>query len=104
MSDEELYAKIDASEDTTTETNTTTEEVKTNPKTGPSKVIFGFILMVLVGGFGFALLSSNNNMVALSEWKDEVYGDGFRVMKAKLDSLGWPQLLLLLQFHFHSQT
>lgn len=45
-------------------------------------------------------LSSNNNMVALSEWKDEVYGDGFRLMKAKLDSLGWPQLLLLLQFSF----
>lgn len=42
--------------------------------------------------------SSNNNMLALREWKDEVYGDGFRLMKTKLDSLGWCQLLMLLQF------
>ena len=45
-------------------------------------------------------LASNNDMVALSEWKDEVYGDGFRLMKVKLDSLGWSQLLMLLQFSF----
>lgn len=44
--------------------------------------------------------SSNNNMLALREWKDEVYGDGFRLMKTKLDSLGWSQLLMLLQFSF----
>ena len=43
-------------------------------------------------------LASNNDMVALSQWKDEVYGDGFRLMKSKLDSLGWGQLLMLLQF------
>ena len=44
--------------------------------------------------------SSNKNMLALREWKDEVYGDGFRLMKTKLDSLGWSQLLMLLQFSF----
>lgn len=45
-------------------------------------------------------LESNNSMIDLAEWKDKVYGDGFRLMKVKLDSLGWPQLLLLLQFSF----
>lgn len=45
-------------------------------------------------------LSSNNNMLLLREWKDEVYGDGFRLMKSKLDSLGWQQLLLFLQISF----
>lgn len=45
-------------------------------------------------------LSSNNNMLSLREWKDEVYGDGFRLMKSKLDSLGWQQLLLFLQISF----
>jgi hypothetical protein len=45
-------------------------------------------------------LESNNSMIDLAEWKDKVYGDGFRLMKQKLDSLGWTQLLLLLQFSF----
>lgn len=39
---------------------------------------------------------SNLEMLKLANWEDKVYGNGFRLMKRKLDSLGWEQLILFL--------
>ena len=39
---------------------------------------------------------SNLEMLKLANWEDKVYGNGFRLMKRKLDSLGWEQLILFM--------
>ncbi|MBE6187927.1 MAG: protein DA1 [Rikenellaceae bacterium] len=40
----------------------------------------------------------NNEAIAVRDFADEIYGDGFRLMQRKLDSLGWKQFLMLLKF------
>lgn len=38
----------------------------------------------------------NNQLDALSRWEDEVYGEGFRLMKRRAESLGWEQFILFI--------
>lgn len=40
----------------------------------------------------------NDQLTALSVWKDKVYGDGFRMMKTRAESLGWKQFVMFLSF------
>ena len=40
----------------------------------------------------------NDQLIALSEWKDKVYGDGFRMMKNRAESLGWEQFIMFSSF------
>lgn len=43
-------------------------------------------------------LTGNHEVGKLEAFDDCIYGDGFRFMKKKLDSLGWSQLLTLMKF------
>lgn len=40
----------------------------------------------------------NNQLITLSEWKDKVYGDGFRMMKNRAENLGWDQFVMFISF------
>ena len=43
-------------------------------------------------------LNSNSEARIVAARTDEIYGDGFLLMKRKLDTLGWQQLLILLKY------
>lgn len=40
----------------------------------------------------------NHEADLVKSWADEIYGDGFRLMKRKLDCLGWKQFIMLIKF------
>jgi hypothetical protein len=49
----------------------------------------GFLLVIENEGSAFSKVLQKN----LDQDPDEVYGEGFRLMKARLDKLGWPGMI-----------
>lgn len=37
-----------------------------------------------------------SQLTALRDWEDKIYGDGFRIMKKRAESLGWEQFVMFV--------